>query len=126
MISVRHFVHGLLRHSKRLIGKAAQPQGADEDDKRADAKTEEVGVGGTKLDRERRAALKMELCLGLVAQKVVSIAHPPLCPDGASRVLVSPRDDAALLRHHQGAADVAKPREKDGLTEEKAQLACMV
>jgi hypothetical protein len=89
-------------------------------------KTEEVGVEGSKLDRECHAALKMELCRGLVAQKVVSIAHPPLRPDGAGRVLGSLRDDAGLFRDRQGVADVANPREKDGQTEEKAQLASTV
>src|ERR1700756_59536 len=65
----------------------------------------------------------MELCRGLVAQKMVSTAHPTPRPDGTGRVLGSLRDDASLFRDRQGAADVAKSREKDGQTEEKAQLA---
>ena len=125
MISARCFTDGRLRDSERLIGEASQPQGAGEDGERADAiiKAKEVGIEGTKLGRERQAPLTMELCRGLVAQKVVSIAHPPLRPDGAGRVLGSLRDDAALFRDRQSAADVAKPREKDGQTGEKGQLA---
>jgi hypothetical protein len=65
----------------------------------------------------------MGLCRGLVAQKVVSTARPPLRPDGAGRLLGSLRDDASLFRNRQGAADVANPSEKDGQTGEKAQLA---
>ena len=38
---------------------------------------------------EREAALKMELCLGLVAQRVVSDALPTLRPNGAGRLLGS-------------------------------------
>src|SRR5271170_2585595 len=47
-----------------------------EADERADAliKTEEVDVEGTKLDRERQAALEMDSCRRLVAQIVVSNA----------------------------------------------------
>ena len=101
-----------MHDSTRLIGEATQPQGADKVDEHADAliKTEEVGVDGTKLDRERHAALTMELCRGLVAQKVMSIAQPTLRPDGAGRVLGGPRDDSGLFRERQGAADVAKPQ----------------
>ena len=71
-----------------------------EADERADAliKTEEVDVEGTKLDRECQAALKMDLCRGLVAQIVVSNAPPPLDPDDAGRLLGSLRDDAGLFR----------------------------
>ena len=129
MISARRFTDGLLRDSKRLIGEAAQPQGAGEADERADAliKTEEVDVEGTKLDRERHAALKMELCRGLVAQKVVSNAHPPLRPDGAGRVLGSLRDDASLFRDRQGAADVAELRKKNRFRPtRRRKLACTV
>ena len=123
MIPARRIIDDLLRDSKRLIGEPTQPQDAEENDERADAliKTEEVER--TKLDRECQAALTMELCRGLVAQKVVGIALPTLRPDGAGRVLGSLRDDGALFRDRQGAADVANPCEKDGLTEEKAQLA---
>ena len=122
VISARRFTDGLLHHSKRLIGEATQPQGAGKEDERADAmiKTEEVRVEGAKLGRERQAALTMELCRGLVAQIVVSTAHPTLRPDDAGRVLGSLRDDARLFRNRQGAADVANPREKDGQTGEKA------
>src|SRR5271156_1199919 len=127
-MSARRSIDGLLRDSKRLIGEATQPQGAAEAEGReyARIKTEEVGVEGSKLDRECHAALKMELCRGLVAQKVVSIAHPPLRPDGAGRVLGSLRDDAGLFRDRQGAADVAESREKNVQTGEKAELTCMV
>jgi len=113
-MSACRFFNGLLRDSKRLIGEATQPQGAGEADDPADAriKTDEVGVEDAKLDRERHAALKMELCRGLVAQKVVSVAHQPLRPDGAGRALGSLRDDAGLFRDRQGAADVAKPQKK--------------
>src|SRR6202041_1196056 len=125
VISVRRFIDGLLHDSKRPIGEASQPQGAGVVDERKDAriKTEEVGVEDTKLDREFHAALTTELCRGLVAQIVVRHAPPPFRPDGADRVLGGPRDDAGLFRDRQGAADVAKPRYKDGQTEEKAQLA---
>src|SRR5271168_2434332 len=96
--SACRFVYGVLYDSKRLIGEAAQPQGAGKTAERRGAriKTGEVGVEDTKLDRERHAALKMELCRGLVAQKVVSVAHQPLRPDDAGRVLGSLRDDAGL------------------------------
>src|ERR1700735_5552078 len=124
VIPARRFTDGLLHHSKRLIAEATQPQGAGKEDERADAmiKTEEVRVGGAKLDYERQATRAMELCRGLVAQKVVSTAHPTLRPDGAGRVLGSLRDDASLFRNRQGAAEVANPREKDGQTGEKSQL----
>src|SRR6202041_2316628 len=124
----RRFTDGGLHGSKSLIGEAAQPQGAGEEDERADAliNAEEVDVEGTKLDCERYAALAMALCRGLVAQKVVSNAQPTLHPDGAGRVLGSLRDDAAVFRNRQGAADVAKPYEKEVQTGEKAQLACAV
>src|ERR1700684_1871290 len=94
VISAFRFVYGLLRDSKRLIGETAQQQGAGKTAERRDAriKTEEVGVEDTKLDRERHAALKMELCRGLVAQIVVRHAHPPLRPDRAGRVLGRLRD----------------------------------
>jgi hypothetical protein len=68
----------------------------------------------------------MELGQGLVAQIVVSNTHPALRPDGAGRVLGNLRDDAGLFRDRQGAADVAKSREKTGQTDEKAQLAYTV
>src|SRR5580704_12640752 len=68
----------------------------------------------------------MELCRGLVAQKVVSNAHPPPRPDGAGRVLGSVRGDAALFCDRQGAADVAKAHQKEVQTGEKAELACTV
>ena len=125
MTSARSFIDGLLRDSMRLIGEAAQPQGAGETDKRVDTriKTEEVGVEGIELNLEYHAALKMQLCDGLVAHKVVGVAHSPLRPDGAGRVLGSLRDDAALLRDRQGTPDVAEPREKNVQTGEKAQLA---
>ena len=125
MIPARRFIYGLLHDSKRLIGEATQPQGAGKEDERADAmiKTEEVRVEGAELGRECQSALTMELCRGLVAQIVVSTAHPTLRPDGSARVLGSQRDDASLFRNRQGAADVANPREKDGQTGEKAQLA---
>src|SRR5580693_1201557 len=125
VISARRFTDGRLHDSKRLIGEAAQPQGAGEEDERADAliNAEEVDVEGTKLDCERHAALTMELCRGLVAQKVMGNAQPTLRPDGAGRLLGSLRDDAGLFRNRQGAADVAKPYEKEVQTEEKAQLA---
>jgi hypothetical protein len=42
--------------------------------------------------------LTMELCRGLIAQKMMSIAHPPLRPDCAGRMLRSLRDDASLFR----------------------------
>src|ERR1700733_9811340 len=114
MTSACRFVYGVLHDSKRLIGEATQPQGAGKTAERRDAriKTEEVGVEDTKLDRERHAALKMELCRGLVAQKVVSVAHQPLRPDDAGRVPGSLRDDAGLFRDRQGAANVAKPQKK--------------
>jgi hypothetical protein len=101
VIPARRFIDGLLHHSKRLVGEATQPQGAGKEDERADAmiKTEEVRVEGTKLGRERQATLTMELCRGLVAQIVVSTAHPTLRPDGARRVLGSLRDDASLFRN---------------------------
>jgi acetyl-CoA carboxylase alpha subunit len=113
VISARRFTDGLLHHSKRLIGEATQPQGAGKEDERAGGamiKTEEVRVEGAKLDYERHAALTMKLCRGLVAQKVVSIAHQPFRPDGADRVLDSLRDDARLFGDRQRATDVAKPR----------------
>ena len=112
MTSARRFIDGLLHNSKRLIGEATQPQGAGEADERADAmiKTEEVGVEGAKLDRECQAALKMELCRGLVPQIMMSNAHPPLRPDDAGRLLGGLRDDAGLFRDRQSAADVAAPR----------------
>jgi hypothetical protein len=77
----------LLHDSERAIRETTQRQGAREADERADAliKTEEIDAEGIKLDRECHAVLKMELCRGLVAQKVVSNAHPPLRPDGACR-----------------------------------------
>src|SRR5258708_27702871 len=120
LISACRFVYGLLRDSKRLIGEAAQPQGAGEAAEREDAriKTEEVGAEDTKLDRERHAALKMELCRGLVAQIVVSHAHPPLRPDGAGRVLGSLRDDPSLFCDRQGAVEVAELRKKNVQTDE--------
>src|ERR1700747_1328638 len=128
MISVHRFIDGLLHDSKRLIGKATQPQGAGKGAERADAriKTEEVGVERTELDGECHAALTMELGQGLVAQIVVSNAHPTLRPDGAGRVLDNLRDDTGLFRDRQGAADVPKSREKTGQTDEKAQLAYTV
>src|SRR3984885_2641791 len=128
VISVRRFIDGLLHDSKRPIGEASQPQGTGVVDERADAliKTDEVRVEGTKFGCEFHAALTMELCRGLVAQIVVSNATPPFRPDGADPVLGSLRDDAGLFRDRQGAADVAKPREKDGQTEEKARLASKV
>ena len=128
VISARRFTDGRLHGSKRLIGKAAQPQGAGEEDERADAliNAEEVDVEGTKLDCERYAALTMALCRGLVAQIVVRQAPPPFRPDGADRVLGGLRDDAGLFRDRQGAADVAKPYEKEVQTGEKAQLASTV
>src|SRR5580692_7874957 len=112
VISACRFVYGLLRDSKRLIGEAAQPQVAGEAAERKDAriKTEEAGVEDTKLDRERHAALKMELCRGLVAQIVVRHAHPPLRPDGAGRLLGGLLHDATLHRDRQNAAVVAAPR----------------
>src|ERR1700733_907650 len=112
VIPARRFTDGLLHHSKRLIGEATQPQGAGKEDERADAmiKTEEVGVESAKLGRERQAALTMKLCRGLIAQMVVSTAHPTLRPDGAGRVFGSHRDDAGPFRNRQGAADVAAPR----------------
>src|SRR5271154_2774501 len=118
------FIYGLLQDSKRLIGKATQPQGAGKDDGVEDAriKTGEVAVEGTNLDREFHAALTMDLCRGLVAQKMVSSAQPPLCPDGAGRVLGSLRNDAGLFRDRQGAADVAKPKHGNDQTGKKAQL----
>jgi len=107
VISARRLIDYLLRDSKRLIRKATQPQDAAENDERADAliKTEEVER--TKLDCQCQAALTMELCGGLVAQKVASISHPALRPDGAGRILGSLSNDAALFRDRQGAADVA-------------------
>src|ERR1700751_1402767 len=106
----RRFMDSLLHDSELAIRETTQPQGAGEADERADAliKTEEIDAEGIKLDRECHAALEMELCRGLVAQKVVSNAHPPLRPDGAGRVLGGLRDDAAPFRDRQGAADVAK------------------
>ena len=117
-----------MHDSKCLIGESTQPQGAGKADEREDAriKTEEVGIESTELNLECHTALKMQLCDGLVAHKVVSIAHPPLRPDGAERVLGSLRDDAALLRDRQGAADVAESCEENVQTGEKAQLACTV
>ena len=125
MISARRFIDGPLHDSKRLIGEASQPKGAGEADERADAliKTEEVGAEGTELDRECQAALKMELCRGLVAQKMVSTAHPPFRPDGTGRLLGSLRDDASLFRDRQGASNVTKSAKKQVQTDEKAQLA---
>jgi hypothetical protein len=52
----------------------------------------------------------MELRRGLVAQKMVGNANPPLRPDSAGRVLDGLRDDAGSLRDREGAADIAKPR----------------
>src|ERR1700735_3526857 len=97
VISAARCTDGRLHDSKSLIGEAAQPQGAGEEDERADAliNAEEVDVEGTKLDCERHAALTMALCRGLVAQKVVSNSPPTLHPNGAGRVLGSLRDDAA-------------------------------
>ena len=122
--SARRFIYGVLHDSKRLIGEAAQPQGAGETAERRDAriKTEEVGVEDTKLGRECHAALKMELCRGLVAQIVVRHAHPPLRPDGAGRVLGSLRDGAALFRDRHGVAEVAESCEKNVQTDEKATV----
>ena len=116
MISAFRFIDSPWHQSERLIGEATQPQGAGKEDRRDAAiiKDKEVGAQGTELDRECPAALKMELSLGLVAQKVVSIAYPTLRPDGAGRVLGSLCDDTALFRDRQRAAGVAKPREKDG------------
>src|ERR1700722_8472719 len=112
--SAFRFVYGVLHASKRLIGEAAQPQGAGKTAERRDAriKTEEVGVEDTKLDRERHAALKMELCRGLVPQIMMSNAPPPPRPDGAPRLLGGLRHDATLLRDRQNAAVVAAPRQK--------------
>src|SRR3984957_14007302 len=124
VIPTRRFTDGRLHGSKRLIGEAAQPQGAGKEDERVDTmiETEDTFIEGTKLDRECHAALAMELCRGLVAQKVMGNAHPTLPPDGAGRVLGSLRDDAGLFRDRQGAADVAAPYEKEVQTGEKAQL----
>jgi hypothetical protein len=108
--AARRFIYGPLHKSKRLIGEATQPQGAEENDERAEARIKMEEVERTKLGRECQAALKMELCRGLVAQKVVSNAHPTLRPDGAGRVFGSLRDDAGLFRDRQGAPDVAEPR----------------
>ena len=82
VISARRFTDGRLHHSERLIGEASQPQGAGEASERADAliKTEEVGAEGTELDRECQAALKMDLCRGLVAQIMVGNAPPTTPP----------------------------------------------
>src|ERR1700723_2978 len=125
VIPTRRFTDGRLHGSKRLIGEAAQPQGAGEEDERVDTmiETEDTFIEGTKLDRECHAALAMELCRGLVAQKVMGNAQPTLRPDGAGRLLGSLRDDAGLFRDRQGAADVAKPYEKEVQTGENAQLA---
>src|SRR5579863_4291823 len=125
-MSACRFIDGLLRDSERLIGEAAQPQGAGKGDERADALINDgapVDVKGTKLDRERHAALKMELRRGLVAQKVVIEADQPLGPDGAGRVLGSPCNNAGLFCDRQGAADVAEPRETEVQTGKKTQLA---
>src|SRR5580698_4428808 len=103
VVSACRFVYGLLRDSKRL--------------------TEEAGVEDTKLDRERHAALKMELCRGLVAQIVVRHAHPPLRPGGAGRVLGSLRDGAAPFRDRHGVTQVAESCKKNVQTDEKAKLA---
>src|SRR5271167_5254987 len=122
--SACRFVYGVLRDSKRLIGEATQPQGAGKTAERRDARINtEEGVDDTKLDRERHAALKVELCRGLVAQIVVRHAHPPLRPDGAGRVLGSPRDGAAPFRDRHGVAEVAESCEKYVQTDEKAKLA---
>src|ERR1700733_8599108 len=115
VIPARRFTDGLLHHSKRLIGEATQPQGAGKEDGRDAAiiEDEEVRVERTEVDRKCQAALKMELCRGLVAQKVVSIAHPTLRPDGAGRLPGSLRDDARLFRDRQGAANVTQPAKKE-------------
>ena len=65
----------------------------------------------------------MELCRGLVAQKVVIEADQPLGPDSAGRVLGSPCNNAGLFRDRQGAADVAESRETEVQTGKKTQLA---
>jgi hypothetical protein len=54
----------------------------------------------------------MELCRSLVAQEMVSISQPTLCPDGAGRVFGSLRNDGGLFRDRQGVADVAKAQKK--------------
>src|ERR1700759_4271433 len=120
--SASRFIDGPLHASDRLIGEATQPQAASEVDERGDTliKTKGVNSEGIKLDRECHAALKMELCRGLVAQKVVSTAYPTLRPDCAGRVLGGPRDDADLLPDRQGAADVANPQKKCVQPDEKA------
>src|ERR1700722_6818109 len=124
----RRFIDGVLHDSKCLIGEATQPQGAGKADEREDAriKTEEVGIESTELNLECHTALKMQLCDGLIAHKVVSIAHSPLRPDGAERVPGSLRDDEALFRDRQGAADVAESCEKNVQAGEKEQFACTV
>src|SRR3984885_15333817 len=112
VISARRFTDGLSYHSKSPTGEATQPQGAGKEDERADAriKPEEVGVESAKLDYERQAALTMELCRGLVAQKGGSIAHQPFRPDAAERLLDSLGNDPRLFGDRQRATDVAKPR----------------
>src|SRR5258708_8261960 len=87
VMPARRFMDSLLHDSVRAIRETTQPQGAGEADERADAliKTEEVGIESTELNLECHTALKMELCHGLVAQKVVSNAHPPLRPHAACR-----------------------------------------
>src|ERR1700723_1029637 len=125
VIPTRRFTDGRLHGSKRLIGEAAQPQGAGEEDERVDTmiETEDTFIEGNKLDRECHAALAMQLCRGLVAQKVMGNAQPTLRPDGAGRLLGILLVDAALSRNGQGAADAAKPYQKKVQTGENAQLA---
>src|ERR1700736_6705379 len=120
----RRFIDSLSHDSERAIRETTQPQGAGEADERADAliKTEEIDADGIKLDRECHAVLKMELCRGLVAHKVVSNAHPPPRPAGAGRQLGSLRDGPAPFRDRAGAEEVAEPMKKKVQTEEKAQL----
>jgi hypothetical protein len=65
----------------------------------------------------------MELCRGLIAQKVVIKSDQPLRPDGARRVLGSLRNKAGLFRDRQGASDVAKSRKTEIQTGKKTQLA---
>src|SRR5580658_74446 len=105
--SACRFVYGVLHDSKRLIGEAAQPQGAGKTAERRAAriKTGEVGVEDTKLDRERHAALKMELCRGLVAQIVVRHGLSARSTGGAGGGSGSSRDGAATFRKRHGVAE---------------------
>ena len=121
----RCYIDGVLCHSKRLTGETAQPRGAGHEVKGVYAPivTEEIDPDCATFDRERHAALTMELCRGLVPQQMVRNAQHPFRPDDAGRVLGSLRDGAALFRNGQGAAEIAGSQQKEVQAGDKAKLA---